>query len=141
MNKEEFWKIVEKINWSHTYWRRQGVEICKDRYMKLCHTQQMRNEFGEILGELFEDLQTRIESYYEEITNGQYSYLMPDKFSPNGYIGDDTLNDGLHHIIGKGKKTYDSVMKNPDTFWKNFGDVYHMMRTESFWYVTFNKEY
>ena len=45
------------------------------------------------------------------------------------------MSDGLWHIIGKGKSTYDKVMKNPDCFWKVFGSIEKMVATECFCYI------
>jgi len=61
--------------------------------------------------------------------------LCPEGFADNNWIGNDTMSDGLWHIIGKGKSTYDKVMKNPDYFWKVFGSVENMAATECFSYI------
>lgn len=136
MTEERFWTLVYKSGW-HRFWKYdRNVEICRRRLLEALSEGEL-DEFAEMVTDKMGELQERITSYYREVSGGEFDYLMPEGFSPNGYIGDDTLSDGLYHIVGRGKTYYNQVMKNPDKFWTNFKDVYEMMMSESFVYVTF----
>lgn len=136
MTEERFWTLVYKSGW-YRFWKyNRNVEICRRRLLEALSEGEL-DEFAEMVTDKMGELQERITSYYREVSGGEFDYLMPEGFSPNGYIGDDTLSDGLYHIVGRGKTYYNQVMKNPDKFWTNFKDVYEMMMSESFIYVTF----
>ena len=134
MKEDRFWEIVRKINWSH-YWKfKKNYEICRQRMLRAC-TQDELKEFEDMARDMRSKLEEHITEYYRNISNGEIDYLFPEGFSNNNRIGNDTMSDGLWHVVGKGKSTYDKMMKNPDMFWKVFGDVYKMMDTECFCYI------
>ena len=136
MTKKRFWEIVRKINWSR-YWKfEKNCDICRQRMLRVC-TQDELKEFEDIASDMCSKLEERITDYYQTVSNGKFDIMCPKGFAPHGYIGDNTLNDGLWHIVGKGKSVYDKVMKNPDEFWKVFGNVYRMVATECFQFIFF----
>ena len=122
MTEKRFWEIVRKINWSR-YWKfEKNCDICRQRMLRAC-TQDELKEFEDIASDMCSKLEERITDYYQTVSNGKFDIMCPKGFAPHGYIGDNTLNDGLWHIVGKGKSVYDKVMKNPDEFWIVFGNV------------------
>ena len=132
MTKKRFWEIVRKINWSR-YWKfDKNCEICRQRMLKAC-TQDELKEFEDMASIMRSKLEERIKAYYRIISNGVHDYMCPEGFA--NWIGNDTMSDGLWHIVGKGKSTYEKVMKNPDEFWGVFGNVYSMIDTECFSYI------
>ena len=134
MTKKRFWEIVRKIHWSR-YWKfDKNCKICHQRMLEAC-TQDELKVFEDMARNIRSKLEERITEHYRTISNGKFDIMCPEGFTRTGYIGDNTLNDGLWHIVGKGKFTYDKVMKNPDEFWKVFGNVYMMMDTECFGYI------
>lgn len=134
MTEKRFWEIVRKINWSR-YWKfDKNCEICRQRMLEACTEDELK-EFEDTAGEFCNKLEERITGHYRTISNGEFNYLCPEGFADNNWIGNDTMSDGLWHIIGKGKSTYDKVMKNPDYFWKVFGSVENMAATECFSYI------
>ena len=102
--------------------------------LEVC-TQDELKEFEDMARDKHSKLEDRLTEYYRTISNGEYDYMCPEGFANNNWISNDTMSDGLWHIIGKGKSIYHKVMKNPDEFWKVFGDVYKMMDTECFCYI------
>ena len=142
MTDERFWSLVRKSKW-YKYWRSEkNAEICR-KFLDEALAEGELEEFSEMISDKKEALEERITSYYRKMSGGEFDYLMPDGFSPNGYLGDDTISDGLFHIVGSGKTCYNKVMKNPDKLWENFHDVYDMMSSECFFYVVLlkNSEY
>ena len=134
MTEKRFWEIINKINWSH-YWKfDKSCEICRQRMLEAC-TQDELNDLEKIARDMRSKLEERITEHYRTISNEKFDIMCPEGFTRIGYIGDDTLNDDLWHIVGKGKPTYDKVMKNPDYFWKVFGSVENMAATECFSYI------
>ena len=134
MTEKRFWEIVRKINWSR-YWKfDNNCEICRQRMLEACTEDELK-EFEDKSGEFCNKLEERITGHYRTISNGEFNYLCPEGFADNNWIGNDTMSDGLWHIIGKGKSTYDKVMKNPDCFWKVFGSIEKMVATECFCYI------
>jgi len=134
MTKKKFWEIINKINWSH-YWKfDKDCVICRQRMLEVC-TQDELKEFEDMARNMCSKLEERITEHYPTISNEKFIIMFPKGFTRTGYIGDDTMNDGLWHVIGKGKPTYDKVMKNPGEFWKVFGSVSGMMETEGFCYI------
>ena len=134
MKEKRFWEIIRRINWSH-YWKfKKNCEICRQSMLEVC-TQDELKEFEDMARDKHSKLEERLTEYYRTISNGEYDYMCPEGFANNNWIGNDTMSDGLWHIIGKGKSIYHKVMKNPDEFWKVFGDGYKMMDTECFCYI------
>ena len=131
MTKKRFWKIVRKINWSHCWKFDKNCEICRQRMLKACAQDELK-EFEDMARIMRSKLEERLMEHYRTISNGEYEYMCPEGFANNNWISKDTMSDGLRHIIGKGKSTYDKVMKNPDEFWKEFVNVYKVMDTECF---------
>jgi hypothetical protein len=98
--------------------------------LKACTHEELK-KFEDMARDMRSKLEERITEHYRTNSNG----MCPEGFSNNAWIGNDTMNDGLWHIVGKGKSTYDKVMRNPDEFWIVFGNVYEMMATESYCYI------
>lgn len=133
MTEKRFWEIVRKINWSR-YWKfEKNCEIYRQRMLRAC-TQDELKEF-EDMADMYSKLEECLTEHYRTISNGEYDYMCPEGFTPIGCIGDNTMSDGLWHIVDKGKTTNDKVMKNPDEFWKVFGNVYNMVITECFCFI------
>ena len=132
MKEKRFWEIINKINWSH-YWKcEKNDEICRQRMLEACTRDELK-EFEDMASIMRSKLEERIKEYYRIISNGVHDYMCPEGFA--NWIGIDTMSDGLWHIVGKGKSTYEKVMKNPNEFWGVFGNVYKMMDTECFSYI------
>lgn len=134
MTEKRFWEIVRKINWSR-YWKfDKNCEICRQRMLEACTEDELK-EFEDMASAMRSKLEERFKDYYRTISNGEYDYLFPEGFANNYWIGNDTMSDGLWHIVGKGKSIYEKVMKNPNEFLGIFGNVYNMMDTECFSYI------
>jgi len=94
MSEAEFWKITEPFGWGK---KTKDFKAIKKALMKKLSPDQA------------EALQNR----YTELTSTVYDKLLPIIQESEVWIGDDSLDDLVAHIVGMGKKEYNAVTKNP----------------------------
>lgn len=123
MEKDRFDEIVGKIQWKKLCRLTRNVEIgCKILHRE-CLDQAEINEFVEEAVRRFENLMDAM---------GESLYQVPPRL---GYIGDDTLSDGIWAIVAYGSEAYDKVMSRPAAFWSYFRNATEIMRSEGFCYI------
>lgn len=114
MTENNFWKIIEKMNWKiDNNYKRISKELKEGKYGDNKTLIQLLNIFQEKINILNKKV--------KKMTNEEYIKYIN--------LGDDGLSDVIAHIIGSGKKSFDSVLENN----KNF-KIYSQNYKESFSY-------
>jgi len=103
MKTLKHWDIVNSINWSENCEQHRYYETAKRELMRRYSVETMEH-FDNFVRAKYRELVQRLEQFAQDNNVG-----IPGEFS-----GDDSFDDMVNHVIGRGETFYNSVMENPE---------------------------
>ena len=123
MTNERFEQIIAALQWKRLIRLPRKIEIGRKIIERECKDETELQEF-------IDEAERRFSDLYEAMGDSLYNY--PPRF---GYLGDDTIIDGLWGIIPLGWNAYQKVLQKPESLWSFYKDARQIMATESFAYI------